>query len=158
MRIRKLRSGDIGEIVRLIHSVMGPQDARKVYTDLKISLAIGKDSPYKFEDFFVAEIDGKLVAAGGFWALKYEPAVAHLDWFVVDPACQRKGIGSMLFRYCEKEMKKRGVKMLTAETEGGKLYKAVVAFYLHNGFRIVAEIPKYWEDGSSWVYFFKRLE
>ena len=152
-----MREEDVGQTVKLIHAVYGTADAKKAYKDLQISIS-GEKGTYRFEDFFVAEIDGKIVAIGGFWSFHYEPNVAHLDWFVVDPKYQRKGVGTILFRYCEKEMKKRKICVLTADTSGGKDYKAAVAFYLHNGFKIVAEIPKYWEDGSSWVYFFKRLD
>ncbi len=152
-----MREDDIGQIVKLIHDVMGTDDARKAYTDLKISLTVDKNSPYKFEDFFVVEIEGAVIAGGGVWALKYEPHVAHLDWFVVDPNHQRRGFGTILFRHCEEILRKKGIKILTAETSGGKQYKAAVSFYLHNGFKIVAEIPHYWEDGASWVYFVKRL-
>ncbi len=156
MRIRRMHEEDIGQIVKLIHNVMGTADAQKAYHDIRVSLADIKESPYKFEEFFVMEIGNSILAVGETWALNYEP-IAHLGWFVVDPKHQRKGLGSMLLRHCEAALKKRGIKILTAETSGGKDYKPAVSFYLHNGFKIVAEIPKYWEDGTSWVYFMKRL-
>lgn len=151
-----MREEDIGQVVKLIHEVMGTEDAKKAYHDLKISLNLPEESPYRFEDFLVVEIENNIISVGEIWALHYEP-VARLGWFVVDPKHQRKGMGSILLRHCEEVLKKRKISILTAETSGGKQYKAAVSFYLHNGFRIVAEIPHYWEDGSSWVYFMKRL-
>ena len=157
MRIRKMQEADIGQMVKLIHNVMGTLDAKKAYHDMKVSLSIEKLSPYKFEEFFVMEIENDIVAVGEIWALNYEP-IAHLGWFVVDAKHQRKGFGSMLLRHCEEVLKKRKISIITAETSGGRDYKPAVSFYLHNGFKIVAEIPKYWEDGTSWVYFMKRLD
>ena len=156
MRIRKMKESDIGEIVKLIHDVYGQNDVRHFLRDLKIGLADKKESPYRFEDFFVVVIDEKIIAVGGAWALHYEP-IARLDWFIVGKERQQKGIGSLLLRHIENHLRKKKISILVAETSSGKNYKAAVAFYQKNGFRKVAEIDKYWEDGSSWVYFMKRF-
>ena len=66
MRIRKLKEGDIGKIVAMIHDVMGPGDAKKALQDIRISL---DKHTYRFEEFYVVEINGEIVAAGGFWSL-----------------------------------------------------------------------------------------
>lgn len=156
MRIRRMREEDIGQIVRLLHNVYGKDDASLFLRDIRISLSMPKNSPYKFEDFYVAEIAGEIVAAGGAWALHYEP-VARLDWFIVGSGHQKRGLGTLLLSYIEKEMKKRGISVLVAETSSARQYRAAVAFYERNGFRKVAQIEKYWPDGSAWVYFMKRI-
>lgn len=156
MRIRKMREDDIGQIVKLIHNVYGKEDAQQFLKDLKISVAMPKESPYKFEDFFVAELGGEIVALGGAWALHYEP-VARLDWFIVGRENQKKGIGTLLLRFIEKHLREKGISIIVAETSSAKPYRAAAAFYRKNGFRKVAQIDRYWEDGSSWLYFVKRL-
>ena len=155
MKIRKLREDDIGDIVAMIHDVMGPDDAKKALQDMKISL--GEHAPYKFEEFYVVEVNNKLLGAGGFWSLKYDPNIARLDWFVVRRSEQRKGIGTLLIKFLESRLKKQRIKMILAETSSGNDYKAAVNFYMKNGFRLVSQIPGYWEDKTDWLYFAKRL-
>lgn len=157
MRIRKLREDDIGGIVKIVHKLMGPNDAKITLADLKETLRDKKDSPFKFEDFYVVEIEGNIVAAGGVWALKHDPHVARLDWFMVDPNQQRKGIGTILMRFFENFLKKKKIKLILAETSSRKEYAAAVNFWAKNGFKEVARIPNYWEDGSACLYFAKRL-
>lgn len=158
MKIRKLREGDIGKIVAIIHDVMGPQDAKKALQDMKISLDKDKISPYKFEEFYVLEVGNEIVAAGGFWALKYDPNIARLDWFVVPLRHQRRGFGTMLMKFIINRARARKLKLILAETSDGKEYNAAINFYSKNGFMPVANIPNYWEDGSAVVYFVKRLK
>lgn len=165
MRIRKLREDDIGSITRIVHNIMGPKDARVALYDVKETLLDKKGvkdasrhaSPFKFEDFYVVEIDKNIVGAGGVWALKHDPFLARLDWFMVDPAYQRKGIGTFLIRFIEKLLKQRKIRIILAETSGGEQYEAAANFWTKNGFKEVARIPNYWEDGSACLYFIKRL-
>jgi len=157
MRIRKIRETDIGDIVRIVHRIMGPKDARLALYDLRETLMKKKDSEFKFENFYVVEVGKKIVAAGGIWALKHDPFVARLDWFMVDPDYQRKGIGTMLMKFLESFLRKKKVKLILAETSSGSAYKAAVGFWAKNGFKEIAKIPDYWEDGSACLYFAKRL-
>jgi ribosomal protein S18 acetylase RimI-like enzyme len=157
MRIRKIKETDIGNIVRIVHKIMGPNDAKMVLYDLRETLLKKINSPFKFEDFYVIEIDRDIVGAGGIWALKHDPSVARLDWFMIDPDYQRKGIGTILIRFLENFLKKKNIKLILAETSSGRAYRAAVNFWAKNGFKEIAKIPNYWEDGSACLYFVKRL-
>lgn len=157
MRIRKFREEDIGSIVKIVHKIMGPRDARNALNDLKETLMEKSYSPFKFEDFYVIEIDKNIVGCGGIWALKHDPFIARLDWFMVDPDYQRKGLATMLMRFIENFLKKKNIKLVLAETSSGKQYKAAVNFWAKNGFKEIARIQNYWEDGSACLYFLKRL-
>lgn len=161
MKIRKLQDDDIGSITRIVHGIMGPKDAKAALYDIKETLAGANASrhasPFKFEDFYVVEINRCIVGAGGVWALKHDPFLARLDWFMVDPNYQRKGIGTFLIRFIEKTLKQRKIRIILAETSGGRQYEAAAAFWTKNGFREAAKIPNYWEDGSACLYFIKRL-
>lgn len=155
MRIRKIREDDIGKIVSIIHKVMGPKDARKALQDIR-ETADKKNDAFKFDDFYVLEIGSEIVAAGGIWALKHDPLLARLDWFVVDPSHQRKGLGTMLIKFLEKQLRQRKVRIILAETS--EKHEAAVNFWTKNRFKKAAKIPNYWEDGSSCLYFIKRLK
>jgi ribosomal protein S18 acetylase RimI-like enzyme len=150
MEIRKLRQSDIGKIVAMIHDVMGPDDAKKALEDMKISLDTKAKVPYKFEEFYVVDIDGEVAAAGGFWSLKYDPNIARLDWFVVPHKHQRKGFGSMLINFIINRSKERKVRLLMAETSAG--IPTAVNFLKKSGFREIARFPGYWDDGAAGIY------
>ena len=154
IKIRKLRESDIGKIVAMIHDVMGPDDAKKALEDMKISLT---KTPYKFEEFYVVEVGEEIVAAGGFWSLKYDPAIARLDWFVVPRRHQRRGFGTMLMNLIIKRAKIKKLKLILAELSDGEEYATARQFLIKNGFQKKASIKNYWDDNSGAVYFVKRL-
>lgn len=154
MRIRKMREGDTGEIVRLIHNVYGKKLAQEFLKNIELSFS--EEKAYKFKDFFVLIIENKIAGVGGVWALHNDP-IARLDWFLVDNQHQRKGLGTFLLKHIEKKMTGKGINILTASTRNAKPYKAAIRFYEKNGFEQIAEIKKYWDDGSAWLYFMKRI-
>jgi ribosomal protein S18 acetylase RimI-like enzyme len=156
MRIRKLRESDIGSIVKIVYKVMGPSDAKKALVDLTTSLHKAVNQYFKVDEFYVVEVNGSVVGGGGVWALKYDPNIVRLDWFVVDPKYQRKGLATMLMRFFEKKLRKKKIKMILTETSSGKEYRAAMNFYTKNGFKVLAQIPDYWEDGTDWICFVKQ--
>ena len=157
MEIRKLRSSDIGKIVAIIHDVMGPDDAKKALEDMKISLDKKAKVPYKFEEFYVVEVNDEIVAAGGFWSLKYDPDISRLDWFVVPKKHQRKGFGTMLIKFIINRCDILKLKLIVSETSSSREYAAARNFLVRNGFKKFGGIKNYWEDGSEAVYLVKRL-
>ncbi len=156
MKIRKLREEDTGQIVAIIHDVMGPNDAKKALTDMKLSLL--KQDSFKFEEFYVLEIEGEIVGAGGFWSLHYDPDIGRMDWFVVASKHQRKGFGKMLLNHIVAEARKRNLRMLVGETSDSKKYDVARNFFMKNGFEKTGAVKDYWEDGSGAVYMVKRLQ
>jgi len=158
MKIRRLQEDDLPNIAGLVYRIMGTKDAKRAVVDIKETLSEKEESPFKFEDLFVVEIGGSIVAAGGVWALKHDPDVARLDWFMVDKQHQRKGLGTMLLKKIEEFLGKKGVRLIMAETSSRSTYRAAVNFWEKNGFREMAKIPNYWEDGSACLYFIKRLK
>ncbi len=85
---------------------------------------------------FVAERKGKIVGfilattiekEGTAWR-KY----GYLSWIGVDEACRRSRIGRRLYRKLEEILKKDGVRMIIADTEGGN--QGAIAFFDAAGF------------------------
>ena len=157
MKIRKLQEDDIGKIVAIIHDVMGPDDAKKALQDMRISLDMKTATPYKFEEFYVVEVEGEIVAAGGFWALKYDPQIARLDWFVVPQKYQRKGFGTILMKHIVNRAKERKLRLMLAETSDGREYATAREFLTKRGFEKKGFVGNYWDDKSGVVYLVKRL-
>ncbi|MCX6815262.1 MAG: GNAT family N-acetyltransferase [Candidatus Aenigmarchaeota archaeon] len=107
MKIRKLREAVTPGIAKLAYKILSPGDAKKAMEDIKETLSEKTYSPFKFEDFFVIEIENHIVTTGGIWALRHDPYIARLDWFMVDPGQQRKGLGTILLKKIQESLKKK---------------------------------------------------
>jgi len=57
-----------------------------------------------------------------------QQGVYDLYWIVVDPAAQRKGFGRYLLEYVERDIIKRGGRMLLIETSSQETYGATIRF------------------------------
>jgi GNAT superfamily N-acetyltransferase len=105
----------------------------------------------------VAEADGK-VACVAF----YEPRAATdrvwaLTMIVVDPSIQGTGMGGRVLRWVEQRLRDDGQRLLVIETSSTPAYDKTRRFYERNGYRSVATVPDYYEDGDHMVLYYKRL-
>jgi GNAT superfamily N-acetyltransferase len=76
-----------------------------------------------------------------------------INWLGIKKDCRRKGIGTALLKWIEKEARKLKSKYLRAETLSEKYnykpYQDTRDFYYKNGFKKIAErkaIRKGWDD------------
>ncbi len=83
--------------------------------------------------------------------------VYDLYWIVVDPAAQRKGFGRYLLEYVERDIIKRGGRMLLIETSSQETYGATIRFYERNGYQLMARIKNYYRIGDDKLVFSKEL-
>jgi ribosomal protein S18 acetylase RimI-like enzyme len=80
-----------------------------------------------------------------------------LYWIVVDPNFQGKGIGSKLLDFLDEVVRKKGGRMILADTSTIPPYEKTKNFYLQNGFQDVARIPDYYYPGNDRITFCKRI-
>jgi ribosomal protein S18 acetylase RimI-like enzyme len=83
--------------------------------------------------------------------------VYDLYWIVVDPAAQRKGFGRYLLEYVERDVIKRGGRMLLIETSSQETYGATIRFYEKSGYQLVARIKNFYRIGDDKLVFSKEL-
>lgn len=145
LRVAQLK--DVDSLASLIHaSARGL--AKGYYSDSQIEGALqgawGVDTQLiRDKTFFAVELDGRLVACGG-WSMRKtffgsdamkerEPELlnpmkdaARIRAFFVHPDFARRGIGRMLLQRCEEEARNKGftVAELVATLPGEKLYSA----------------------------------
>ena len=81
----------------------------------------------------------------------------ELYWIAVDPSSSRRGLGRALQRAAEDLARSLGADYMVAETSTMPAYAAARAFYLANGFTLIAEIPDWHDDGDGMAIFRKRL-
>lgn len=80
-----------------------------------------------------------------------------LYWIAVDPAHQGRGLGRSLLAAAEDAVRAAGGRMLLVETAGKAAYAATRAVYDACGYREVARVPDFYEDGDDKVVFARRL-
>ena len=80
-----------------------------------------------------------------------------LYWIVTDPVVQGKGFGRRLLEYVEKDIVKRGGRMLLIETSSQESYGTTIRFYKRNGYERVARIKDFYRIGDDKLVFLKEL-
>ncbi len=83
--------------------------------------------------------------------------VYDLYWIVTDPAAQGRGFGRRLLEYVERDIVKRGGRMLLIETSSQEAYGATIHFYKRTGYELVARIKNFYRIGDDKLVFSKEL-
>ncbi len=159
VRIRKLEPGDRSRIQEIVVSSRNFNDV-EIATALELvdgALAEGEKSGY----MIVVLEDGKDPPVVRGYAC-YGPApltqgVYDLYWIVIDRAAQNKGFGQRLLKYVEREVVKRGGRMLLIETSSQETYGATIRFYERSGYELVARIKNFYRIGDDKLVFSKEL-
>jgi ribosomal protein S18 acetylase RimI-like enzyme len=107
--------------------------------------------------FVVAEVEGEVQGYACFGATPMTKGTFDLYWIAVAPARQGRGIGRALLRAAEDEVRAEGGRMLLVETAGKPAYAATRAVYAACGYREVARVPDFYEDGDDKIVFARRL-
>lgn len=81
----------------------------------------------------------------------------ELYWIAVDPAAHRSGLGSRLQTASEEAMRAMGAAMVIAETSTRPDYAPARQFYLAQGYKLVAEVADWHDDGDGLAIYAKRL-
>ncbi len=107
--------------------------------------------------FLVAE-EADQVAGFACWG----PIPATLDaadlyWIAVTPQRQGGGLGRVLLKAAETEIRKQGRHRVYVETSTRPQYAPTRAFYLACGYELVAELPDYYAPGDGKAIFCKCL-
>jgi len=157
--IRKMESGDRPRIEEIVVSSKNFNDV-EIATALElvdVALAEGEQSGY----IIVVLEDGKEPPVVRGYAC-YGPTpltqgVYDLYWIVVDPASRKKAFGQRLLKYVERDVMKRGGRMLLIETSSQESYGPTIRFYERSGYALVARVKNFYRIGDDKLIFSKEL-
>jgi len=158
-RIRKLKQQDRDRIEEMVIASGNFNDV-EIATALELvddALAEGENSGYIF---VVLGDDKEHDSAHGYACYGPVPltqGVYDLYWIVVDRAAQRKGLGRILLEHVERDVVKRGGRMLLIETSSQETYSATIRFYESRGYHLEARIRNFYRIGDDKLIFRKEL-
>jgi ribosomal protein S18 acetylase RimI-like enzyme len=83
--------------------------------------------------------------------------VFDLYWIAVDPRHQGHGIGQVLLRFVENEVRRQAGRMLLIETSSKRSYAPTIRFYQNAGYREISRIKDFYRIEDDKVVFCKHL-
>ena len=83
--------------------------------------------------------------------------VFDLYWIAVDPRQQGQGLGQLLLRFVENEVRRQHGRMLLIETSSKKSYAPTIRFYQRAGYEEISRIKDFYRIEDDKVVFCKTL-
>jgi len=83
--------------------------------------------------------------------------VYDLYWIAVDPRHQGQGLGQLLLRFVENEVRRERGRMLLIETSSKKSYAPTIRFYRQAGYEEISRIKDFYRIEDDKVVFCKTL-
>jgi GNAT superfamily N-acetyltransferase len=152
-----VRPGDAAEVERLVRrtGVFSPSEIMIARELVEENLAKGAEaSGYHF---LIADGVEGIDGYACFGPISGTHARYELYWIAVRPDARRAGLGKRLQKATEARVKAMGGAMLIAETSTTPHYEAARGFYLAQGYKLLAEVPDWHDDGDGLAIFGKRL-
>ncbi len=84
--------------------------------------------------------------------------VFDLYWIAVDPRQQGQGLGRLLLRFVENEVRRQKGRMLLIETSSKRSYEPTVRFYRRAGYVEISRIKDFYRIEDDKVVFSKNLD
>jgi ribosomal protein S18 acetylase RimI-like enzyme len=154
--IRKLERSDREQVLEIVR-------ATNNFNEQEVSIAaelvdVVLDQPEQADYYaYVYEAEGNV---SGFLLLGPTPATAgtyDMYWIVVDPDYQGQGIAQALDACAVSFVQERNGYWLIAETSSQPSYERSRAFYVKQGYSVLARIPDYYKPGDDLIIFGKRV-
>jgi ribosomal protein S18 acetylase RimI-like enzyme len=151
------RVSDVAEVERLVRLTGVFNDGEVAIARELIEESLAKGAEASGYHFLFADgsngVDGytcfgPIAGTAGRW---------ELYWIAVDPYGHRSGLGKRLQAASEEAVRALGGVMMIAETSTRPDYSPARGFYLAQGYRLLAEIPDWHDDGDGLAIFGKRL-
>jgi ribosomal protein S18 acetylase RimI-like enzyme len=92
-----------------------------------------------------------------FGATPLADGVFDLYWIAVDPKQQGQGLGQLLLRFVENEVRRQRGRMLLIETSSKESYAPTVRFYQRSGYDEISRIKDFYRIEDDKLVFCKKL-
>lgn len=101
--------------------------------------------------------DGGLMGYACFGPAPATDGTYDLYWLAVDPAAQGRGVGRALVRWVERELERRGARLLVVETSSRPDYSHTREFYARGGYIETARVRDFYAPADDRIILTTRL-
>jgi ribosomal protein S18 acetylase RimI-like enzyme len=112
----------------------------------------------EYETHVVEQPDGAVQGYVLFGATPMAEGVWDLYWIAVDPSQQGQGLGQVLLRFVENEVRRQAGRMLLIETSSKRSYAPTLRFYQRAGYHEISRIKDFYRIEDDKVVFSKSLQ
>lgn len=157
MVVRKTERQDFDQIRSIVIATdVFSQEEIDIAVEL-LDIYLNDPDQKDYELFSYIDGEGKV---SGYICIGPTPATKStydLYWIAVDPVTQSKGVGTVLLNYTEDVLKKRGGRLLIAETSSISKYDNTRRFYEQKKFQKLAHIKEYYKENDDLIIYGKYL-
>jgi ribosomal protein S18 acetylase RimI-like enzyme len=160
MRIRPLNREDRGRIEEMVVS-----SGKFTHAELAVAMELvdealtrGEASGYIVAVLAEGEPQPTVQGYVCYGLAPLTDGVYDLYWIVVDPESQGKGFGRTLLDFVEKDVVRRGGRMLLIETSSQQTYGGTIRFYEKSGYELAARIKNFYRIGDDKLVFSKEFK
>lgn len=159
----QIRTATAKDRERILAILVGTGRFTQEEIDCAIELVdIGITQPEK-KDYIIhvaSDSDAESQDADGYVCFGPTPltdGVYDLYWIAVDPVRQGQGVGKLLLKFVENEVRSRNGRMLLIETSSKETYGATIHFYESNGYEEISRIKDFYRIEDDKIVFCKQL-
>ncbi len=159
VHIRRLEPRDRSPIEKIVIS-SGKFTDVEIATALELvdeALETGEKSGYIFAILEYGKEHPTVQGYACYGLVPLTQGTYDLYWIIVNPASQGKGFGRHLLEYVERDVLRRGGRMILIETSSQEAYSATIRFYEHRGYDLVARIRNFYRISDDKLIFQKEL-
>ena len=163
MKIRAAVSADRGRIQQILVSTARFTRQEIGWAMELVDLVLAGKPEYEAhvlvreDDQQNAQPDGTVQGYVLFGPTPMAEGVWDLYWIAVDPKHQGQGLGQVLLRFVENEVRRQAGRMLLIETSSKRSYAPTVRFYQRAGYREISRIKDFYRIEDDKVVFSKNL-
>ncbi|NUN71334.1 MAG: GNAT family N-acetyltransferase [Bacteroidetes bacterium] len=157
MTVRRTERQD-AEAIRTIVTDTGVFSQEEIGIAVEL-LEIYLSDPHQKDYELYSSVDGQGTVTG-YICIGPTPATAatyDLYWIAVDPKAHSTGIGTRLLEHTEELLRKRGGRLLIAETSSTPKYDNTRLFYERKQFVKLAHIKEYYKPDDDLIIYGKYL-
>lgn len=156
--IRKIEATDRERLLLVVEATKNFSHEELAIAEELVEIVLTQPDQTDYFGFVCeAMVDGMVA---GFLLVGPTPATAgtyDMYWIVVDPAYQGQGVAQALDEQAEKFVQERNGYWLIAETSSQPSYERSRAFYVKQGYSVLARIPDYYKLDDDLIIFGKRV-
>ncbi len=160
MNIRPVEAIDRERIRQILVSVTNFTEQEVQWAMDLVDDAVARENRGEYLVYVLDDGDGSERVIQGYVCYGPTPmteGVFDLYWIAVDPKRQGQGLGQVLLRFVENEVRRQSGRMLLIETRSRPSFAPTLHFYRRSGYDEISRIKDFYRIEDDKIVFCKRL-